>query len=192
MRLLGKCFAISLVSATMSLLAPAQRLQPTTNMLPTNPIEQPQFGRSAISSTVVDRRNCWIAASHAFNGRIHPCYPTQPSTTLAWERDRGTLSSLQGSGHLRAVRIGVQSHGRTAIIPQNAVKRHVPEAQSARSQELSNSRYYTNSNGQRVHSPAYSRNVPAGATAVCADGTYSFSQHRSGTCSHHGRVANWR
>jgi Protein of unknown function (DUF3761) len=32
---------------------------------------------------------------------------------------------------------------------------------------------------------------PAGATAKCADGTYSFSQHRSGTCSHHGGVAEW-
>ena len=33
--------------------------------------------------------------------------------------------------------------------------------------------------------------VPAGATARCRDGTYSFSQHRSGTCSHHGGVAVW-
>jgi hypothetical protein len=33
--------------------------------------------------------------------------------------------------------------------------------------------------------------TPAGATARCRDGTYSFSQHRSGTCSHHGGVAAW-
>jgi len=33
--------------------------------------------------------------------------------------------------------------------------------------------------------------VPAGATARCRDGTYSFSRHRSGTCSHHGGVATW-
>lgn len=31
----------------------------------------------------------------------------------------------------------------------------------------------------------------AGATAVCADGTWSFSQNRSGTCSHHGGVHWW-
>ncbi len=31
----------------------------------------------------------------------------------------------------------------------------------------------------------------AGASAVCRDGTPSFSQHRSGTCSGHGGVANW-
>src|SRR6476646_3741613 len=32
---------------------------------------------------------------------------------------------------------------------------------------------------------------PAGATALCNDGTYSFSQHHQGTCSHHGVVAQW-
>ena len=32
---------------------------------------------------------------------------------------------------------------------------------------------------------------PPGATARCNDGTYSSSQHRSGTCSHHGGVAAW-
>ena len=32
---------------------------------------------------------------------------------------------------------------------------------------------------------------PPGATAQCNDGTYSFSQTHSGTCSHHGGVAVW-
>ena len=56
---------------------------------------------------------------------------------------------------------------------------------------LSNSNYYTNSSGNVVHSPAYSNTVPVNATAQCRDGTYSFSQHRSGTCSHHGGVIQW-
>jgi hypothetical protein len=34
--------------------------------------------------------------------------------------------------------------------------------------------------------------VPAGGpTAICNDGTPSYSQHRQGTCSHHGGVAQW-
>jgi hypothetical protein len=41
-----------------------------------------------------------------------------------------------------------------------------------------------------VSTPA-SATPPPGATARCRDGTYSFSQHRSGTCSHHGGVAQW-
>lgn len=58
--------------------------------------------------------------------------------------------------------------------------------------QLSNNDYYTNSSGNRVHDPAYSSGgVPPGATAQCRDGTYSFSQHRQGTCSHHGGVARW-
>jgi hypothetical protein len=32
---------------------------------------------------------------------------------------------------------------------------------------------------------------PPGATARCRDGTYSYSKHRRGTCSHHGGVAEW-
>jgi outer membrane murein-binding lipoprotein Lpp len=56
---------------------------------------------------------------------------------------------------------------------------------------LSNENTYINVDGNEVHSPAYAPSVPAGASAVCGDGTYSFSQHRSGTCSHHGGVAEW-
>ncbi len=56
---------------------------------------------------------------------------------------------------------------------------------------LSNNNYYTSSQGNDVHSPAYSNSVPSGASAECQDGTYSFSQSRSGTCSHHGGVAAW-
>jgi len=32
---------------------------------------------------------------------------------------------------------------------------------------------------------------PPGATAICNDGTYSYSQHRRGSCSGHGGVAVW-
>ena len=59
------------------------------------------------------------------------------------------------------------------------------------SEELSNDNHYTNTDGNTVHSPAYSNGVPSGASAQCRDGTYSFSQSRSGTCSHHGGVARW-
>jgi len=40
--------------------------------------------------------------------------------------------------------------------------------------------------------PAASRQTPAGQpTARCKDGTMSYSQHRSGTCSRHGGVEQW-
>ncbi len=52
-------------------------------------------------------------------------------------------------------------------------------------------RYYTNADGNRIQSPTKYDAVPEGATAVCRDGTYSFSRNRRGTCSHHGGVAKW-
>jgi SH3-like domain-containing protein len=52
-------------------------------------------------------------------------------------------------------------------------------------------RSYVNVDGVRVPSPTFSETRPAGATARCRDGSYSFSQHRRGTCSWHGGVAAW-
>ncbi|CAL8472887.1 DUF3761 domain-containing protein [Caballeronia sp. S22] len=59
--------------------------------------------------------------------------------------------------------------------------------------DLDNHGHYVNHDGNVIHSPAHSRSgtVPAGATAQCRDGSYSFSQHHSGTCSRHGGVASW-
>jgi hypothetical protein len=58
---------------------------------------------------------------------------------------------------------------------------------------LSNHNTYTNRDGNTVHAPARSLSgkAPEGATARCRDATYSFSRHRSGTCSRHGGVADW-
>lgn len=50
---------------------------------------------------------------------------------------------------------------------------------------------YVNSAGNTVCKPVESEMAPAGATAECEDGTYSFSESRSGTCSHHGGVRRW-
>lgn len=50
---------------------------------------------------------------------------------------------------------------------------------------------YINVYGNEVCSPYSSPTAPAGASAICNDRTYSFSQSRRGTCSHHGGVARW-
>ncbi|WP_083743462.1 DUF3761 domain-containing protein [Mycobacterium rhizamassiliense] len=62
--------------------------------------------------------------------------------------------------------------------------------------------YYQNSDGQCIPSPSsglppggapglVGGGAPAGATAICRDGDYSFSTHHSGTCSGHGGVKQW-
>lgn len=50
---------------------------------------------------------------------------------------------------------------------------------------------YVNVDGVRVPSPVFSDTRPAGTSARCRDGSYSFSRNRRGTCSHHGGVAVW-
>jgi hypothetical protein len=57
--------------------------------------------------------------------------------------------------------------------------------------------YYINSNGHQVPSPCGNTKTdapPRTATAMCRDGTYSFSErpYAGGTCSHHGGVESMR
>jgi hypothetical protein len=58
--------------------------------------------------------------------------------------------------------------------------------------------YYTNSYGNIVPRPCGNWHAdtspPAGSTARCGDGSWSWSQHpyASGTCSHHGGVKSYR
>lgn len=66
-------------------------------------------------------------------------------------------------------------------------------ARSYGEQDLATHNHYTNVSGHVVHSPSrtLSGGRPAGASAQCRDGSWSFSEHRQGTCSHHGGVASW-
>ena len=79
------------------------------------------------------------------------------------------------------------------VVPQPAEQASPVVNTGTTDANLSNTNTYTNVDGNTVHSPAASTDgsVPAGATAMCSDGTYSFSQHHSGTCSHHGGVSQW-
>jgi hypothetical protein len=113
-------------------------------------------------------------------------YPDESFTVVIWQRDKSAVGTLPSSGQLCVTGTITNYRGRAEIVLHDSASWSVPSTQ------LSNDRHYTNSDGQQVHSPAYSSGgVPAGATALCGDGTFSFSQHRSGTCSHHGGVAKW-
>jgi hypothetical protein len=73
--------------------------------------------------------------------------------------------------------------------PSGASHKH-GAAQQAKPQCTDNGAY-VNSKGQTVKRPENCSAAPAGATAQCRDGSYSFSRSRRGTCSHHGGVAKW-
>lgn len=76
---------------------------------------------------------------------------------------------------------------------RSASQHRAPVAAQPDEGQLIEHGHYTNKSGQTVHSPAHTNDgkVPRGATAKCRDGSYSFSQHRSGTCSGHHGVAAW-
>ncbi len=84
----------------------------------------------------------------------------------------------------------VQADQRSQLLLADAQTQASPSPDES---SLDTHNHYTNSDGQSVHSPAKSTTgaIPDGATAKCRDGSYSFSQHHRGTCSHHGGVGTW-
>jgi len=78
-----------------------------------------------------------------------------------------------------------------AAAKREAELRNATARREAETQPVCTNGVYTNSAGNTVCKPEHSSTVPEGATAKCEDGTYSFSESRSGTCSYHGGVAEW-
>lgn len=103
----------------------------------------------------------------------------------------------------RAVMVGVCDGGWCAVeagaVSGYAVERYLSPTRPGGAGTTSGvyvggeGRGYTNAAGERVRSPTRTPDgrAPAGASAQCRDGTYSFSRSRRGTCSHHGGVARW-
>ena len=85
--------------------------------------------------------------------------------------------------------IPIQYNGQIGYVSTKYLTKHKVSYSS--NIERTSVKHYTNSKGNRVQSPTRYESAPAGATALCRDGTYSFSQSRRGTCSHHGGVAKW-
>ncbi len=128
-----------------------------------------------------------------------------PNSPRPWyKKKRYILASVaavavMGMGGLQGDNTNQYTQGTQVVAPasqfqvnaQNTVQKVVPTSQ--KTPELSNDNYYTNTYGNSVHSPTYTQDnsIPIGASARCRDDTYSFSQSRKGTCSHHGGVDSW-
>lgn len=91
-------------------------------------------------------------------------------------------------------RAAAQHAAERAAEERRTSERREQEAQSQERERTSTctNGTYVNSSGNTVCKPEESSTgPPAGATAECEDGTYSFSEHHSGTCSSHGGVKRW-
>ena len=108
-------------------------------------------------------------------------YPNQVFTILIWGEDLPKFSTKPtGWEGKRACATGTISsyRGIPEIVVKSPDQISLPNSGQATSPQTSPS------------TPA-GETPPVGATAKCRDGTYSFSQFRRGTCSHHGGVAQW-
>lgn len=77
--------------------------------------------------------------------------------------------------------------------PTAQARDHHGHSRSVREASLTSHGHYRNVSGHTVHSPSrtVTGRAPAHWTAQCGDGSYSFSEHHQGTCSHHGGVSAW-
>jgi hypothetical protein len=82
---------------------------------------------------------------------------------------------------------------RAQLVPPAGAPTTAPKKAEPNETDLQTHGRYVNKAGQEVHAPAKSVDgkVPAGASAKCGDGSYSFSKNHRGTCSHHAGVASW-
>src|SRR5215470_14634565 len=108
-------------------------------------------------------------------------YPNQVFTILIWGEDLSKFSTkpsgwegkrVCATGTIRSYR------GIPEIVVKSQDQISLPNSGQATSPQTS-------------PSTPTGETPPVGATAKCRDGTYSFSQSRRGTCSHHGGVAQW-
>jgi uncharacterized protein YraI len=112
------------------------------------------------------------------------------------ELEKGDALSLQGRRtgawfnviHVRSGKVGwIHGNSIKLLDPQVITSTTQPVYPTPRPSPTQVSRPDTGTSRRPVHSDA----APSGASARCNDGTYSFSQNRRGTCSHHGGVAEW-
>jgi hypothetical protein len=131
----------------------------------------------SLSSAVIEEAQQGEALTLLSRSPVGPWYRVQ-------RRETGSEGWIHGNGII-ITHLGGESAARQ---PQ----RPAASGTTGKAPDTTTSgRSYTNVDGERVPSPVRSRSVPAGASARCGDGTYSFSRHRQGTCSHHGGVAEW-
>jgi hypothetical protein len=155
--------------------------------------------RTTISGTVTR------GASVSLNGRAVGVHSGRWSRTLALHLGRNSVAvaaTMHGRAPAgRSIRVTrkrsaaeLEARAVAVALRAEAKKRKAAEAEQRKAAEetpVCTNGTYVNSAGNTVCSPEQSSTAPAGATAECEDGTYSFSESRSGTCSHHGGVAKW-
>jgi hypothetical protein len=136
-----------------------------------------------------------IAVVATMDGRA----PAESTIHLIRHHSTAELAAL-AAVHARHEREGAETRARIQRLKDETEREETPPEETE--EETPEGEYsgaecpngtYENSNGNTICDPYTPENGerPAGATAECEDGTYSFSEHHSGTCSGHGGVREW-
>ena len=116
-----------------------------------------------------------------------------PATAVIHITRHPSAAELEAKARARALRAEAKKRREAEARERTERKEREERTEQERRQALSEctNGTYVNAAGNTVCKPVESTTQPAGATAECEDGTYSFSESRSGTCSHHGGVRTW-
>lgn len=147
--------------------------------------------RATVCGRIAGEHTAYRSAGQPTFIDLDRAYPNEVFTAVIWGGNRAAVGTIPAVGHDACFTGTISSY---RGVPQIVLygRGDWSSTSGGHSVQLSNNRHYINSDGRVVHSPAHSSGgVPAGATAVCGDGTYSFSQHHRGTCSYHGGVSRW-
>lgn len=137
----------------------------------------------------------WYSGGHGA-GEVVDTWGSEPTTASTAFYPPGSMgqSAIDAVCRIASHKTsGLRSDNHSANRPAGLGVVSAPEAANPKDWTLVENEYYVNNAGHVVHSPAHTvtGEAPVGASARCSDGTYSFSEHRSGTCSHHGGVTLW-
>jgi len=164
---------IALTSACSSIRLPEQRVQASASN-----------SHEAQLSTAIAA----IVKTNRANIREKP----SKSAAVVYTVDNGDLLSLTNASPVGPwYQVHNRKTGTNGWIHGNSITLLQPAETDAGKPKATKGRSYVNVDGIRVPSPIFSETKPDGASARCRDGSYSFSLHRRGTCSHHGGVAEW-
>ncbi|UMP06223.1 DUF3761 domain-containing protein [Amycolatopsis sp. EV170708-02-1] len=127
-------------------------------------------------------------------GRVTPQsspVPTVPTSTSTWAPPTSTPTPTPAPQQFvptttAAVEVPKQVEPKPTKTPPKTT-----QAAKAPNPAECGSDHYRNTDGVCVHRPATGPGAADGATALCKDGSYSYSQNRRGTCSGHGGVRTW-
>ena len=149
------------------------------------------FLLSVVLTSLVSLAQTPVVTTANLNMRTLPCTCAGVSVTIP-KGETIYVLNYEDDSWARVSYNGHVDYVSRKYIVQKANQPKTYKSSSSKAISSENSiKYYTNSRGERVQSPTYYQTAPAGATALCRDGTYCFSRTRRGTCSHHGGVARW-